>query len=246
VGQYPVRLPRAADLLPPALAVRLLQEAGPRARLTGLAPRRVAGIAAAGLQLTPDDPASTIAAVDIWAEPGSWLPVQVEVFGRGSAQPAIETQFLQVSSWRPDNATLTPQRGPGTAFTQTDAADLSGALSDLGPVILPLSLAGRPRGSQPLGFGQVGIYGHGLATFVVLEIDGSTGLSLIGDADDNGGTPLKGQGWAGVAISTRIITAVLVHPTDGSGTFVLAGFIDRHVLEQAGSQLAAGDGLGPS
>jgi hypothetical protein len=238
LGQYPVRLPRAADLDPPALAIRLLREAGPQARVSEVAPHRVAGIAAIGLRLAPDDPDSTIAQVDIWTEPGTWLPLQVEVFGRGTAQPALETQFLQVGSWRPDQATLTPQRGPGTAFTQTDASDLSGALNDLGPVILPSSLAGRARVAAPTGFTQVGIYGHGLATFAVLEIDGSTGLNLIADASSDGGTPLKGPHWFGVSVSTRIINAVMLHPSAGAGTFVLAGFVNRQLLQRAASQLA--------
>ena len=106
LGRYPVRLPRPADLVPPSLALRLLREAGPRARVTGLAPRRVAGIAAAGLRVIPGDPASTVARIDIWADPASGLPLQVEVFGRGSGQPALETQFLQVSSWHPVPAVL--------------------------------------------------------------------------------------------------------------------------------------------
>jgi hypothetical protein len=239
LGQYPIRLPRAADLLPPALAIRLLREAGSHARVSGLAPRRVAGIAAVGLRLIPNDPASTIAQVDIWAEPGTWLPLQVEIFGRGSAQPAIETEFLQVSPWRPVQSTLTPQRGPGTGFTQTDASDLSGALNDLGLVFLPGSLAGRARVSAPLGFDQVGIYGQGLATFAVLQIDGNTGLSLVSDALSNGAAPLKGPGWYGAVMSTRIITAVLLRPGAGVGTFVLAGFVNRQVLEQAAGELAS-------
>jgi len=238
IGQYPVRLPRAADLVPPALAIRLLREAGPHARFSELPSRRVAGIAAIGLRVTPNDPDSTIAQVDIWTEPSRWLPLQVEIFGHGTSQPAIETEFLQVSSWRPNQATLTPQRGPGTAFTQTDASNLSGALSDLGPVILPSSLAGRPRGAAPTGFSQIGIYGRGLATFVVLEIDGSTGLSLLSDALSGGGIPLKGPHWYGVSINTKIINAVLLHPRAGAGTFVLAGFVERKVLQKAAGQIA--------
>jgi hypothetical protein len=239
IGKYPIRLPRPADFLPPALAIRLLGEAGKQARLTSLPARRVAGMAAVGLRLIPDDPASTIAQVDIWAEPGSWIPLEVEVFGHGSRQPALESQFLQESSWRPDQATLTPQRGPGTSFTQTDATDLSGTLSDLGPVILPPSLAGRGRSTSPQGISQVGVYGHGLATFVVLQIGGSAGLALITGARTDGGTPLHGAKWTGVVISSRIITAVLLHPTRAAGTFVLAGFVNRQLLERAAAGLAA-------
>lgn len=239
VGKYPIRLPRPADLVPPALAIRLLREASGQARLASLPPRRVAGIAAVGLRLIPADPASTIAQVDIWAEPGTWIPVQVEIFGHGSSQPAITSQFLQVSSWRPDQATLTPQRGPGTTYTKTDATDLSGALSDLGPVILPGVLAGRSRAASPVGFGEVGVYGHGLGTFVVMEIGGSTGLNLISGARADGGAALKGSRWTGVVISSRILTAVLLHPHRSSGTFVLAGFVDRQLLERAANDLAA-------
>ena len=239
LGRYPVRLPRAADLVPPSLALRLLHEAGPRARVSELPPRRVAGMAAAGLRVFPDDPASTVAHIDIWAEPASGLPVQVEVFGQGTGQPALETQFLQVSSWHPTPAVLTPQRGGGTAFTQTDAADLSGALGDLGSVILPATLAGRARLAAPIGFGQVGIYGRGLATFAVLQITGITGLHLISAARYDGGTSLKVRHGTGVVVTTRLITAVLLHPTAAAGTFVLAGFVDRRLLKRAAAQLAA-------
>jgi hypothetical protein len=234
-----VRLPRAADLLPPPLALRLLHEAGPRARVTELAPRRVAGIAAAGLGVLPDDPASTIGRIDIWAEPASGLPLQVEIFGRAGGQPALETQFLQVSAWHPVQAVLTPQRGPGTGFTRTDAADLSGALGELGPVILPDSLAGQSRIAAPVGFGQVGIYGRGLGTFAALEIDGMTGLNLISDARYDGGITLKVPHGTGVLVSTRLITAVLLNPSYSAGTFVLAGFVNRQVLVRAAVQLAA-------
>lgn len=239
LGHYPVRLPRAADLLPPSLALRLLHEAGPRARASELAPRRVAGIAAAGLRVLPDDPASTVGQIDIWAEPATGLPLQVEVFGRGSGHPALETQFLQVSAWHPAAAVLTPQRGPGTAFTETDAADLSGALGDLGPVILPGSLAGQARIAAPAGFGQVGIYGQGLGTFAALEISGPAGLSLINDARYDGGITLKIPHGTAVLVSTSLITAVLLNPSLTSGTFVLAGFVNRQVMVRAAEDLAA-------
>ena len=134
---------------------------------------------------------------------------------------------------------LTPQRGGGTAFTQTDAADLSGALGDLGSVILPATLAGRARLAAPIGFGQVGIYGRGLATFAVLQITGITGLHLISAARYDGGTSLKVRHGTGVVVTTRLITAVLLHPRAAAGTFVLAGFVDRRLLKRAAAQLAA-------
>ena len=238
-GHYPVRLPRASDLVPPALALRLLRLAGPRARVTLTAPRRVAGIAAAGLALSPGDPASTIAKIDIWADPGTGLPLEVEVFGRRAGQPALQTQFLQVARWRPAPSILTPQHGPGTAFTQASAADLSSALGNLGPVLLPSELAGRPRVAAPPGFDQVGLYGQGLSTFAVLQIGGSAGLSLIAGARADGGTALRVRHGTGEVVSTSLITAVLLHPSPSAGTFVLAGFVSRQLLTRAALQIGA-------
>ena len=55
-GPQVVRLPRAADFVPPTLAVRIINEAGPGAKLSLLPPRRVAGESAAGLEITPTTP----------------------------------------------------------------------------------------------------------------------------------------------------------------------------------------------
>jgi hypothetical protein len=238
-GKNPIRLPRPADLVPPALAVRLIKEAGKSARLVTLPPRRVAGLAAAGLGVVPADRASTVGEIDIWVLPGSWLPVEVEVYGRGAAQPSLETQFLQVSSWDPVRSVLTPQRGPGTGFTQTDSADLSGALSDLGPALLPPVLAGQNRVAAPLGFGEVGVYGGGLATFAVIEISGQTGVTLMAGARSDGGQNLKEPHGTGVIVSTPLMTAVLLHPSAALGTYVLAGFVNRQVMERAARELAS-------
>jgi hypothetical protein len=238
-GKNTVRLPRAADLVPPSLAIRLIKEAGRHARLVSLPARRVAGLAVAGLGIEPTGSASTVAEIDIWALPGTWLPVEVEVFGRGSAQPSIETQFLQVSPWKPEKSVLTPQRGPGTGFTQTAAADLSGALSDLGPALLPPILAGQPRAAAPLGFGEVGVYGQGLATFAVVEISGQTGLRLMAGARSDGGHELKEPHGTAVLVTTPLMTAVLLHPSVALGTYVLAGFVNQQVMERAAHELAA-------
>ncbi len=61
----------------------------------------MAGQSAAGLAVRPASPQSTIAQADIWASPGTGLPLLVEVFGRGAAQPALSTRILQVGLWTP-------------------------------------------------------------------------------------------------------------------------------------------------
>jgi hypothetical protein len=89
----------------------------------------------------PADPASTVGQVDIWAEPASGLPLMVEIFGRGSRTPALESQFFGVGRWQPRARVLTPVRGPGTGFNVTRASNLGGALNNLGLEGLPTQLA---------------------------------------------------------------------------------------------------------
>jgi hypothetical protein len=236
-GQPGLRLPRPADLVPPALAVRLLEAAGQQARFSLIPALRVAGQSVAGLRVRPADASSTIAYVDIWAEPGSGLPLMVEIFGRGSARPALESQFFQVSAWRPDPGVLTPQRGPGTGFTMTGARSLAGALSHLALEVLPAELAGRDEVPGPPGFGTVSIYGGGLATFVVVGV--RTSQDLIGDALSAGGTVLSLPGARGALIGAPLVNAVLVQPSDLALTFLIVGTVSPGVLQQAAATLVA-------
>jgi hypothetical protein len=231
VGQPSLRLPRAADLAPPALAIRLLDEAGQHARFSVISPLRVAGSSAAGLQMTPVDPASTIARIDIWAEPGNGLPLMVEIFGRGSSAPALESQFFQIGPWRPDAAVLTPQRGPGTGFTITSARSLSGELKNLATANLPGQLAGRARIPEPPAFDEIGVYGGGLSTFAVLGLRGDS--NLVGDALSAGGVALALPGTTAALISAPLVNAVIVSPPGSYLTYLIAGTIGASVLERS-------------
>jgi hypothetical protein len=236
-GPQAIRLPRAADLVPAALAVRLINEAGPGARARMVAPQRVAGQSAAGLEITPADPQSTIARADIWASPASGLPLLVEVFDRGAARPALETRFLQAGPWTPDPGVLTPQRSPGTGFTTTTPSDLAGVLKNLDGELLPGSLAGLRR--QPSPAPQVGVYGSGLSAFAVLTFSRETGCHLLRTALDAGAAPLAYPDGRGAVASAPLVNLVLVHPRRSPDTFLLIGLVSRTVLEQAAAALAA-------
>jgi hypothetical protein len=236
-GRQTYRLPRAADLVPPTLALRLLSEGGRQARFSVIPPVRVAGRSAAGLRATPADPASTVGRVDIWADPSSGLPLRVEVFGRGSARPALESLFFQVSPWHPDPRVLTPTRAPGTGFTVIGAGKVAGALSNLAMVALPAQLGGRIRLPVQAGFEAIGAYGGGLTTFVVLAVRGSAGRDLVPDVVSAGGTPLVLAGGAGAEIGAPLINAIVVRPPGWFFTFLLAGTVSMQLLERAATDL---------
>jgi hypothetical protein len=236
-GQPAVRLPRAADLQPAALAIRVISAAGAAAKLGIVPPQRVAGQSAAGVEITPADPHSTIDRADIWASPTSGLPLLVEVFARGAAQPALETRFLQVGLWTPDPSVLTPQRGPGTGFTTTTPSDLSGVLKNLDDELLPASLAGLGR--QPSPVPQIGVYGDGASTFAVLTFRRDAGRRLLQDALDAGAAQVAYRDGDSAVASAPLVNLVIVHPYRSPDTFLLVGLVSRATLEQAAAVLAA-------
>ena len=236
-GPEVIRLPRAADLMPAALAVRIINEAGADAKLSLLPPQRVAGQSAAGLAVRPASSQSTIAQADIWASPATGLPLLVQVFGRGVAHPALESQFLQAGPWTPDDSVLTPQHGPGTGFTATTPASFAGVLKNLDNEVLPGTLGALARAPSPVP--QIGVYGTGLTAFAVLTFRHGTGGQLLTDALDAGAAPLPLTDGTGAVASAPLVNLALVHPYRSPDTFLLVGFVSRTTLEQAAAELAA-------
>ena len=236
-GTATIRLPRAADLVPTALAQRVLSLVGTSAaRFSTLPPLRVAGQSAAGLRVTPTDPASTIGSVDIWAQPSTGLPLMVEVFGRGARTPALESQFFQVGPWKLTANVLTPPvRQPGTGFTTASASSLNGALNNLEFEPLPATLAGHHR--IPSQVANVGVYGSGLAQFAVLAVRGG---NFLGDAQSGGGTPYRFPDGIGFLLNASLINAVVAQPDRSSDTFLIVGTVSGKVLLQAATTLTIG------
>jgi hypothetical protein len=245
-GTAPVRLPRGADLLPPDLGRRLLGAGD--SRLDPLPARRIAGISAAGVRLTPTDPSTTIGRVDVWADPASGLPLQVEVTARGAALPVLVTRFLELRLSAPSPAILVPPHDrPGLGFTVTDAPDIAGAVQTLRLGPLPLRLAGRDRADAPLiaaggrprrGIEGTGVYGTGFNQFVVLPVPRQNGFAAFRTAVNGGGTQLELPGGEGVAISTGLVSVLVMDSDLAHRTYVLAGLVKPTVLAEAAVQLS--------
>jgi hypothetical protein len=234
VGSEPVRLPRAADLLPPALAERLLSYVGSATTVSSLPARRIAGVDAAGLRLTPVGTTSTISAVDVWADARTGLAVEVEIFGRDSGAPVLVSQFLSVSLTPPAAATVAPNLGAGVDFANSSLPDVTRIVNGYGPV-LPASLGGAARVAGVPGLPDVAAYGSGLARFAVVPLPYSTGQSLIQAATSAGVTVQLGSGTA-VIIQTPLVTVLLSDQPTGP-IYLLAGTVTPTVLESAARQL---------
>jgi hypothetical protein len=236
VGAQPVRLPRAADLLPPALALRLLGFASSGTRVSRLPAQRVAGVDAAGLRLLTNDPATTVRAVDIWADAADGLPLEVEVIGRGSTQPILVTRFLDLNESRPSLAVVTPDPASGVGITTTTLPDVSGILNRFGPP-LPGQIAGMSRVASPSGLADVAAYGTGFARFAVLPLPNREGQSALNAADAAGAGGIKLSGGTGALIETPLITLLLAQSQYGGPVYLLTGAVTPTVLVRAGSDL---------
>ena len=237
VGEQPARLPRAPDLIPPDLARRLLGTATGD-RVAALAAKRVAGIAAAGLRITPADPHTTVRHVDIWADPATGLPLQAEITGRGMDRPVLITRFLEVTMGAPAADVLAPpDPRPGVGFTVTRRLDVVSALDQALSGRLPDRLAGQPRGDAVSGVSTVGVYGTGLARFVVLPLPGGIGYEAYTGAVRWGRRVTLPDG-DGALITTALLSVLVVDSGTTGRTYLLAGLVDAALLQQAGAALA--------
>jgi hypothetical protein len=240
-GVVPVRLPWAADLVPPDLARRLLRGAAPGDPFDPLPARRVAGVAAAGVRLRPADPETTIGRVDVWAEPESGLPVLVEVAGRGSASYVLSTQFLDVTRTAPDPALLTPARSLSAGFTVTTQPDIAAAVNAAVPVRLPAALAGRTRQPSPGGIAGVAAYGLGFASFLVVPLPGRMGGQVIASARAGRALPVELPRGTGYQIGTSMLTALVLQRRRGQ-VLLLTGFVGADLLRRAATDLVGAIG----
>jgi hypothetical protein len=239
-GDPPVRVPWASDVVPPELARRLLRAAGPGDRITALGSRRVAGVAAAGLRLTPANPDTTVGRIDIWADPSTGLPVQVDVTARGGAEPVFSSRFLDLAQRAPDAAVVTPSRAESSGFGWTSQADLASALNAQARFELPPTLAGAARVDSPADVYGVAAYGEGLSRFVVAPLPGRIGTQSFNAFQDAGGLAVDLPGAQGYVIRSAVLTTLIVRANGRRGrTFLLAGLVTPEVLTRAAPELLA-------
>lgn len=226
-----VRLPDASDLLPPTLGRSVLQGARDN-ELVRLPARRVAGVDAPGLRLTPTERAATVGHVDLWADPDTGLPLRVELYGLADQRPVVTTSLLELDLDRPAAATTEFTPSERTTVNYEDSVDVAAAANAFAPYDLPLSLGSLASrdGEDP---DAVGVYGRGPTRLIALPLR------------DRVAEPLREQLQASTTAEETIVgTVAMVGPVgllltyhNGRGYFLLAGTVTAETLERAATDL---------
>jgi len=250
VGKVQVRLPRGADLTPGDLARRVLAAVRPPvpgapagATYSALPDRRVAGLAAAGVRLTPTDASTTVAHVDIWADPATGLPLEVDIAARGVPNPVLVSRMLDVTLGAPPAATTSPPRTPpGAGTTVTTNPDIGRVLRSLGVGELPDRLGGMPRTDSGLGIlSGIGAYGAGFRQVVAVSLPIRLGFSAYGAAVNVGGTEIPEPDGEVVIVTTPLVGVMIVEAHRSRGVYLVAGLVGADVLKAAAADLLAFD-----
>jgi hypothetical protein len=241
-GTSPVRLPRAADLLPPSLARLLLGMSSPADRLRRLPSLRIGGVDAAGLQVRPASAATTLGKFDIWADPRTGLPVRVSVYPRGRAKPVLVSDFLQVSQNRPALSTVTPDPAPGVDQAISSLSTLNGIVDDDHDHDFdeqrPGSLGGQRLQRQASELSAVAFYGTGYGRFALLHLPHRIGDQAADAATAAGAGLITLPSGSEIVVATPLLTVDLVTPKRFDFlTFLLAGSVTPRVLEAAAADL---------
>ena len=230
-----IRLPDASDLLPPTLARLMLQGVRPE-ELSRLPVRRIAGLEAPGLRLVPAEPASTVARVDIWADPASGLPIQVELYAAGDQRPVLSTTLRELSRETPASELTVFRPDPDITIDYEESVDVAAAANAFAPFDLPATLAGLSTrdGEDPAA---VGVYGRGPTTVMVLPLRRQVAGPLRARLRESAGVT---ETDVGTLAPVGPVGLLLTPRTSSQGPLLVTGTVKAEYLQQAAAELLSG------
>lgn len=228
-----IRLPRTADLLPPAVSARLLQDVDDN-ELTRLPARTLAGRDALGLRLVPASPQSSIDHVDLWADRETGIPLRVEVYGAGDSGAVFTSEFRDFSAESPGRELtgFSPPAGADVSFD--DVLDIADAANQYAPVIPPDTLAGLPKASS--ADGAVGVYGAGVTRVLAIPLRGREAGTLREQLGATRGVAVVPEG---TVVSVGPL-GVLLTGAGEDGGWLITGTVTQETLLAAAHDLASG------
>ena len=234
-----IRLPDVSDLLPPTLARSVLDGARPE-ELSRVPDRRIAGIDAPGLRLTPAGEPTTVSHVDIWADPTTGLPLSVELSANRTVRPVVTTTMTSVDQTVPAESVTRFEAPQGITLQYDQSVDVAAAANALASIDLPTTLAGLPSrtGADDRA---VGVYGRGPTLLFALPLRADVSRPLRRRLRAAGAARNTSVGTVTpVGPVNLLVTPGRRDPNHQGGGILLAGTVTPDVLEQAAAQLLGG------
>jgi hypothetical protein len=231
----PLDLPAAPDLLPSSLGRRLLSEATV-SELSRLGARRIAGRDALGLRLVPSAAASSVASVDVGVDRSTGLPLQVQVLGKGTNLPALDTRFIDLRVARPAASVTAFEPPAGATVRRGTTSDLlREATRRLRPLPLPDTLIGLPRrrleGAPP----GIALYGSGVTLLAVAPVPERLAEGLRTALAQAPGAVVS---YGNIRVAAGPLSLMLVSPPY-TGAYLFAGTVSSKALAGAPAELPA-------
>ncbi|HSN06513.1 MAG TPA: hypothetical protein VLV82_04140 [Candidatus Angelobacter sp.] len=221
----------APDSTPPidprTAATRALALIGPTTAVTVDGTAQVAGRAAYELVLAPRSSSSLVAQVRLAVDSETSVPLRVQVFAKGYADPVFETAFTSISFDRPADSVFSFIPPPGAKVTESSVPAGSRHEATGGtPVAVPA--AGMPSGAT-----RPTVIGSGWTA--VVELDGGSALLTGGTGPEAASlgallratTTVTGAFGSGQLLRTPLLSVLVL--SDGR---VLVGAVSPDLLEQ--------------
>ncbi|TMR07904.1 DUF2092 domain-containing protein [Nonomuraea turkmeniaca] len=203
-------VPQPTDLTPPQAAQRMLEGVDEHTSVRVINNAEVAGRPAYQLVLTPKDEGSLVQEVRIALDGETYVPLQVQLFAKGSAEPAYQVGFTQV--------TFTPPAAENFTFTPPAGAKVEEAT--LGEEGFGKKAEERAEHAADVA-GQVKWVGEGWSRVAVVPFklsdlqaqagqgaDEANGAAML-DTVLKSATPVSGTWGSGKLIKTKLVTALL-------------------------------------
>ncbi|SEH03217.1 Outer membrane lipoprotein-sorting protein [Nonomuraea solani] len=238
--------PQPSDLTPPQVAERLLAGVDEHTSIRVINTAEVAGRPVYQLVVAPKAEGSLVQEVRIALDGETYVPLQVQVYAKGSAEPAFQVGFTQVTFTppAPENFTFTPPPGAKveektlggeelseqsghTVDRAEKAKDVAGRLKVVGDgwasvAVVPFSLSDltAEQAAKPEESGRRFGGGEG----------GDADPAALAETVLKSATPVSGTWGSGKLIKTKLVTALL---TD-DGRLLVGAVTPEEITKAAG------------
>jgi outer membrane lipoprotein-sorting protein len=204
---------------PDELATRFLEAVDPSTDVSLGAEETVAGRDAYALVLTPRTEDTLVGSVTIAVDAETGMPLEVQVFARGTSSPAFEVGFTELSLEAPSAELFefTPPAGTEVTEKSFDGADRPGGVASAEP--------GSGTGPDAAADSEKPtVIGEGWSSIVEAQLEGDLTEITTNPLFAQLAAPVDG----GSILQTSLVTVLLTD--DGR---VLAGAVPADLLQQA-------------